>query len=88
MAGNHTVNQSSAKFSAVWSDMALEQSANCHSKSKVGGTIGITKKTVAQWWITAHERAAICDRTREMLEMKEEFEPEHKEKSKIRQGRD
>ena len=47
VAGNHTVNRSSAKFSAVWSDMALEQSANCHSKSKVGGTIGITKKTVA-----------------------------------------
>ena len=49
-SGQHTVNRAECTFGNVWPDMALEQSANCQSKSRKGGTVGITKSE------QAHER--------------------------------
>ncbi len=78
-----------SKFSAVWSDMVLKQSANCHTKSKLGGTkVTIkTTKTHNNWWITAHKRAAICDKTRKRLKINERVAP-GQGKSKYQHGRD
>ena len=45
--------------------MALEQSANCYSKAKMGGTIGVARKEVAhmQWLLTVHERGVITGKS-------------------------
>ena len=69
--GNHPVNRSAnAKFNQVWTDMALEQSENCDSKSK-GGVCGRTQKDGAldRWYITAHKRAAVTTATKAMCGM-------------------
>ena len=88
MSGNHSVGHSSKPFCQVWSDMALEQSINCHSKSK-SGVIGFTKKSGAldRWFINAHERAAITKQTLAMLDLGRE-ESKHKELGKARMLRD
>ena len=43
-AGNHSVSRT-RPFGQVWSDMALEQSINCDSKSK-GDLAGMTQKEI------------------------------------------
>lgn len=90
MNGEHTVSRSGNIFGSVWSDMALEQSANCHSKSKMGGTVGLTQKqeTNDRWWYTVHDRGAIADKTSIMLGMGEQVEAQHKESSKYRVCKD
>ena len=71
MVGNYTVCRPEKRFANVWTDMALEQYANCHSKAKMGGTIGVTKKEEAykQWSRTVYERGAITEKTCSMLRM-------------------
>ena len=88
MKGNHTVGRSTQPFSQVWSDMALEQSINCDSKSK-GGVIEFTKKPGAldRWFINAHERAAVKNQMLKMLDIHEE-DAKHKEMGKARKERD
>lgn len=87
--GHHVVSRSGKPFSAVWSDMALEQSANCHSKSK-SGVIGFSKQEGAldRWFLTAHERASITYTTNLMCNINDEVEPQHKEGGKSRIERD
>ncbi len=83
--GAHAVSQTGHKFSQVWSDMALEQSANCDTKSK-GGVIGFTKKHGAldKWFLTAHEHASVRSQTKKMLGVHWEIGVQHKEASKPR----
>ena len=87
--GHHVVSRSGKPFSAVWSDMALEQSANCHSKSK-SGIIGFSKQEGAldRWLLTAHERASITSATNSMCDIKEDEDSLHKESGKARTERD
>ena len=61
------VHRSTNPFSQVWTDMALEQSINLDSKSS-GRIIGITQKpdSLARWFLTSHERAAITTATKEL----------------------
>ena len=86
--GNHSVGRSSKPFCQVWSDMALEQSINCHSKSK-SGVIGFTKKAGAldRWFINAHERASVTRQMLSMLDLARE-DARHKELGKARILRD
>jgi hypothetical protein len=79
--GNHPVNRSAnAKFNQVWTDMALEQSENCDSKSK-GGVCGRTQKDGAldRWYITAHKRAAVTTATKAMCGMVFRSTGDHKD---------
>ncbi len=73
------MNRSYNKFSDVWSDMALEQSVNCHSKSKPG-VIGFSKhdRALDRWFLTADERAAMISASQQMCGIKDE-EGTHKE---------
>ena len=66
--------------------MTLDQFANCHSKAKMGGTIGLEKKEVAhmQWSLTVHERGVITEKTCSMFGMCYQGEPQHKESSNAR----
>jgi len=68
--GNFTVSRSKNKFSQLWTDMALEQSVNCDTKSK-GGIVGFTKRdgAVDRWFLTAHTRATITRQTKDMCGM-------------------
>jgi hypothetical protein len=88
-AGNHSVSRSQQPFGQVWSDMALEQSINCDSKSK-GGLVGMTKKedAVERWFLTSHERAAITTSLKEMCGVENDRIGTHKEASVKRNERD
>ena len=70
--GNHAVSRSQNSFAQVWTDMALEQSANLDSKSK-GWIVGITQKPEAleRWFLTCHERAAITSAIKEIRGIEE-----------------
>ena len=50
--------------------MALEQSANCHSKSK-SGILAFRKQEGAldRWFLTVHERASITSATNNMCDI-------------------
>ena len=79
--GNHPVKRSQQNFNQVWTDMALEQSANRDSKIK-GGIIGISKCPGAlnRWFLTAHERASATSATKRMAGLEDEDEAKkHKE---------
>ena len=51
--GNHAVSRSTQLFAKVWTDMALEQTINLDSKTKVG-IVGINKQPQAleHWFLT------------------------------------
>ena len=89
IAGNHSVSRSQQPFGQVWSDMALEQSINCDSKSK-GGLVGITQQdgTVDRWFLTSHERAAITRSLKDMCGVENDKIGTHKETSVTRIERD
>ena len=91
--GNHPVKRSRQRFNQVWTDMALEQSANRDSKTK-GGIIGISKQPGAlnRWFLTAHERASATTATKKMAGLAESEskseECKHKETGPQRRMRD
>ncbi|CAB4012975.1 Hypothetical predicted protein [Paramuricea clavata] len=89
IAGNHSISRSQQPFGQVWSDMALEQSINCDSKSK-GGLVGITQQdgAVDRWLLTSHERAAITRSLKEMCRVENDKIGTHKETSVMRIERD
>ena len=93
MNGNHPVKRSKNKFSQVLSDMALEQSVNCDSKTK-GRIVGITlqKNAVDRWLLTAHVQAAVISAIREICSISNDDEQvselNHKEIGKKRHCRD
>lgn len=79
--GKHAVRRSPTAFSSVWSDMGLEQTVNRDLKCK-GGIVGFSLKpmTVARWFLTAHERAAITGATKSMCGLEEEqLQDQHRE---------
>ena len=67
MAGTFVVKRSSVPFSAVATDMCLEQTINRSSKS-TGGIIGDTqrKEFVARWNIIHHELMSVNEAFREI----------------------
>ena len=67
MEGKFVVKQSSVPFSAVATDMCLEQTINRSSKS-TGGIIGNTrrKEFVARWNVIHHEMMSISETFREL----------------------
>ena len=78
--GNHAVSRSSNPFALVWTDMALEQSINAHSKSK-GGIIGISQNPGAldRWFLTSHERASVTTAVKDMYMQERDIVHPHKE---------
>jgi hypothetical protein len=81
--GEFAVQQSSQNpFSQLPVDHTIEQTVNRDSKT-LGGIVGfnLNKAATQRWIITAHERAAITMRCRELAGM-ESTGTSHKESSK------
>ena len=67
IAGNHSVSRSQQPFGQVWSDMALEQSINCDSKSK--GGFGWHNSTGWCSWSVVFDKSRSAAITRSLKDM-------------------
>ena len=76
-------------FSQLPVDQTIEQTLNRSTKTK-GGIVGFSlrKGAVQRWMLTAHSRAALADKCREMVSMERDQDQVHKEIARTCMQRD
>ena len=79
-SGKHVVcRSSSGSFNNVWTDFGIEQNVVMDSKSRKGGTIGISRQEsgTLKWYLTVHVRSTITRNFKSFCQLNDVEEPIH-----------